>query len=179
MTESKNVLLESFKNRHSEKETESSREALRLVNLYRSLSCFGSEFIDKYNQMLLSASPAVRRLFSSLVGGEEVEDYLEFLQQHAHLSDSEVEKETVNPIQKKGYLPSPDADVLKTGQGGSVSISQKEWENMKTEYQSMKQRIQYLLKIFEKQGIAIPEQRFNPNNYSEIIEDNAEDKDHE
>ena len=178
MTESKNVLLESFKNRHSEKETIFSREALRLVNLYRSLSCFGSEFVDKYNQMLLSASPAVRRLLSSFMGGEEVEEYLEFLQQHAHLSDSEVEKETTAAVQTKGYLPTPDSDISKTRGDKNVSIPQKEWENIQAEHLALKQQNQQLLQALSKQK----ESAFNRNrveSYSEIIEDNVEDKAHE
>ena len=179
MTDTKNVLLESFKNKHSQKETEFSREALRLVNLYRSLSCFGSEFVDKYNQMLLSASPAVRRLLSSYMGGEEVEEYLEFLQQHAHLSDSEMEKETANPIQTKGYLPLPDADISKSESAERVSVSKKEWENLKAEYQALKQQTQLLLKAVEKQGIYYQNPKLKSENYSEIIEDNMEDKDHE
>ena len=90
MLESSQVLLQHFKARKSEKDRQATQEARRLVNLYRSLSCFGDGFVGQYNQMLLSVKPNVKRLLRNFMGGEEVEDYLEFLQENAHLSKDKV-----------------------------------------------------------------------------------------
>ena len=80
MAENTEILLERFKAKKAEKDSASLQEARRFVNLYRSLSCFGNDFVDKYNEMLLMIKPNVRRLLSTFMGGKEVEDYLEFLE---------------------------------------------------------------------------------------------------
>ena len=199
MVESKNILLENFKNRKSVKEGVAYQEALRLVNLYRSLSCFGNEFVEKYNQMLLSTSPAVRRLLNTFMGGEEVEDYLEYLEQNSHLSDQEVEQMTKEEVSNnKGYLPEPEKDIVygeKSSSQESSVVSQKEWEEMKKQKQFLMEQVQFLLKELagssqggdfsnQKLDSLMASNRFkqvnNPReNYSEIVEETTEVKDHE
>ena len=184
MTSSKNVLLDNFRKKQANKETAFSQEALRLVNLYRSLDCFASEFVDKYNQMLLGASPSVRRLLGTFVGGEEVEDYLEFLQQNAHLSDVEVEQKTDMDIKSKGYLPEPNSDI--SSSQNNVQFSQDEFEKLKAEQKLLKEQIQKLLNQlgqtsqqpkpnFKNSFVSSP----SSDTYSEIVEEMQEEKTHE
>ena len=187
MAENKNVLLESFKNRQSEKNTFASREALRLVNLYRSLSYFNPEFVEKYNQMLLSSSPAVRRLLHTFMGGEEVKDYLDFLQQNAHLSDTASEQNQNFETQTIGYLPQPGSDIgLTKNNEENFYVSQSEWEKLKQEQKVLQERLQTLLKEIEEtkqKGIGFNQKSAYASsvnkNYSEIIEEASEDKPHE
>lgn len=189
MAENKNFLLESFKNRQSEKNTLASREALRLVNLYRSLSYFNPEFVEKYNQMLLGSSPAVRRLLHTFMGGEEVKDYLDFLQQNSHLSDTTPDqKQTSGNQMMTGYLPQPDSDIgLTRNNEGSFSVSEAEWEKLKQEQRVLQERLQLLLKEVENtkqkgSGFSQRPVSYTPSsnkNYSEIIEEGAEDKSYE
>ena len=191
MAENKNILLESFKNRQSEKNTFASQEALRLVNLYRSLSFFNPEFVEKYNQMLLASSPDVRRLLHTFMGGEEVKDYLEFLQQNARLSDVTSEQKQNPENQVPGYLPQPGSDVSSEEKNdGKFFISQNEWEKLKQEHRVLEERLQQLLKGGEgtrnrsdlSQQSVVQKTSYTSSadkNYSEIIEENLEDKPHE
>ena len=188
MAENKNVLLESFKSRQSEKNTLASREALRLVNLYRSLSYFNPEFVEKYNQMLLACTPPVRRLLHTFMGGEEVKDYFDFLQQNAHLSDTMSKQDQNFGTQTTGYLPQPDSDIsLTKDDKGNFSVSQSEWEKLKQEHSILQERLQQLLKELEEvkqkgSGFTLRPVSYTSStnkNYSEIIEEEAEDKSHE
>ena len=174
MENSKNVLLDSFRKKQATKETALSQEALRLVNLYRSLDYFAPEFVDKYNKMLLGASPAVRRLLGTFMGGEEVEDYFEFLQQNAHLSDIEVEQKTDIDIKNKGYLPGPEADIVSPL--NNSQISKDELDKLKSEQKLLKEQIQNLLNQLGKANL---KNSFTSNSYSEIVEDVQEEKGHE
>ena len=185
MAETKNVLLEKFKNRQSEKDTLASREALRLVNLYRSLSYFSPEFVDKYNQMLLSTSSDVRRLLHTFLGGEEVEDYFEFLQHHDHLSETETTNETNFDDQKKGYLPQPDSDIqMNSAPAEKFSSSQGKLEQLEKEQKLLQEQLQMILKELKKTATGFPQNRPSVapkstvmnESYSEILEENLEDK---
>ena len=192
MPETKNLLLEKFKNRQSEKDTVIFQQAMQLVNQYRALSFLGSDFVDQYNQTLLNASPAVKRLLGTFMGGEEVEDYLEFLQQNFHLQGDELLQQENVETKNKGYLPEPDADVGWKN-NSSESVSLKEWEQIKEDNIILKEQIQGLLKelaslkqasgtgSFDKKA---PSLRFSRTNnvgdgYSEIIEETGEEKQHE
>lgn len=196
MAETKNLLLEKFRNRQSEKDTVIFQQAMRLVNQYRSLSYFGNDFVDQYNQTLLNASPAVKRLLGTFMGGEEVEDYLEFLQQNFHLQGDEGEHQKNVEIKNKGYLPEPDADMDIGTPGNSSSVSSIEWEQMKADNIILKEQVQLLLKelgslkqkpvtgsLGEKVPSASPVRFSQPksagDNYSEIIEESGEGKAHE
>ena len=168
MSESSQVLLQHFKARKSEKDRQAIQEARRVVNLYRSLSCFGEDFIPIYNQMLLAVKPNVKRLLRNFMGGEEVEDYLEFLQENAHLSKAEVEQKNAdNPVQmKKGYLPDPEFDLDGTAVK-MVKVPQTEWEKMQTSAVS-------------KSSLSFKNMRTpSTEKYSEIIEEGSGEKEHE
>ena len=135
MPESTESLLQRFKAKKAEKDSTSLQEARRLVNLYRSLSCFGDDFVGKYNEMLLMIKPNVRRLLGTFMGGKEVEDYLEFLEQNAHLSVSEKGQTdtdaAVVPQNNKGYLPDPDLDIgAKKTTEDVISVRTSEWKEL-------------------------------------------------
>ena len=187
MAETKNLLLEKFKNRQSEKDTVVFQKAMQLVNQYRSLSCFGSEFADKYNQDLLNSTPAVKRLLSTFMGGEEVEEYLEFLQQNFHLDGDELNQQKDGEIKNKGYLPEPEADVpFKDNNNTSTPISQMEWEQMKSDNVILKEQVQLLLKelgnlkqvssphLSDNSSVRLSQTKNVGENYSEIIEESGE-----
>ena len=190
MAETTQILLERFKSKKAEKDSTSLQEARRLVNLYRSLSCFGNDFVDKYNQMLLTSKPNVRRLLSTFMGGKEVEDYLEFLEQNTHVSVSgkgENKSSTELP-QNKGYLPDPDFDLGTKKEQGMISVSEKEWNEMQAQKDALVKQTQELLSALKKlegNKFSSP-QATAPNlsatkspsfeNYSEILEDTGGDK---
>ena len=194
MAETKNLLLEKFKNKQSEKDTVIFQQAMQLVNQYRSLSSFGNEFVDQYNQTLLNAPPAVKRLLNTFMGGEEVEDYLEFLQQNFHLQEDGGDQRENVEIKNKGYLPDPDNDISVSN--SATSFPQTEWEQMKADNIVLKEQVQLLLKelgslkkmpvtdSFDKKLPSVSPTRFSQtkrvgDSYSEIIEDTGEEKIHE
>ena len=183
MSEATQLLLQRFKAKKTEKDSTSLQEARRLVNVYRSLSCFGDAFIDKYNDMLLHVEPNVRRLFGTFMGGKEVEDYLEFLEENAHLSVSEKgQNKTVGVSQTKGYLPNPDSDDTATlKKDGTIAITEQEWKEMKAQNAALAKKTQDLLnivtKLEEKNGSQVSVGRASMTKsspferYSEILED--------
>ncbi len=171
MTEASQLLLQHFKEKKAEKDSVSVQEARRLVNLYRSLSCFGNDFLPQYNQMLLAVKPNVKRLLSTFMGGKEVEDYLEFLEQNAHLTNTEVEQtDVVNLSQMKGYLPLPDDDLKGGREDDSMMlVSKVEWQEMKSQKEALLNTLNELC-----QNSAPNSQSNSSNeNYSEIVEDTS------
>ncbi len=160
-------ILQHFKAKKSEKNSFAQQEARRLVNLYRSLSCFGDDFLNEYNQMLLDVKPNVRRLLGTFVGGEEVEDYLEFLHENAHLTKEEVKQNTENITQTKGYLPTPDMDVALTQTGDTITISREEWQKMKERAEFLEKKLRTLTDASKTLKTAVSDFE----NYSEIIEE--------
>jgi len=183
MTEASQVLLQHFKEKKAEKDSTSVQEARRLVNLYRSLSCLGEAFVPQYNQMLLQVKPGVKRLLNTFMGGKEVEDYLEFLEQNAHLTRAEAEQnDRADTLQTKGYLPSPEADVELKKENGTVTISEAEWQEMKKQNAALMQQKQALLNTLNQFGQkSVPESSAASSfeNYSEIIEDTSGGKTNE
>lgn len=174
-------LLEKFKAKQSEKDTALLQEARRLVNLYRSISCFGDDFVDQYNKMLLNVQPNIRRLLRNFMGGEEVESYLQFLEQNIHLSQNGSEhKNEMNTLQTKGYLPDPSMDERGGIQKGKITVSESEWEEMKEQKKALLEQTQMLLKRLERleQNISGTKRPLNTpssyENYSEIIEESGE-----
>lgn len=187
MSEASKNLLIRFREKQSEKDSSSLLDARRLVNLYRSLPCFGDGFLDQYNQMLLSVKPNVRRLLRNFMGGEEVEDYLQFLEQNVHLSDTQEEQKTTNEaLQKTGYLPDPDEDTTNAPSDGMIKISESEWKQVNAQRESLLEQTQNLLKALGKlehdssvSKKMAPSFKNNPStssfeNYSEIIEESGE-----
>ena len=177
MTEASQLLLQHFKEKKAEKDSTAVQEARRLVNLYRSLPCFGESFLPRYNQMLLEVKPGVKRLLNTFMGGKEVEDYLEFLEQNAHLTKAETEQtDVINVSQTKGYLPTPDADLGDKKADGMITISEAEWQEMKAQKEALIQQKQALLNTLGKLGqkpTSAPQKKSSFENYSEIIEDTS------
>ena len=167
MSESSKNLLKTFKAKQSEKDSSQLQEARRLVNLYRSISCFGDDFVEQYNRMLLDVKPNVRRLLRNFMGGEEVEAYLQFLEQTIHLSREGSEQKNVMDTQIKGYLPDPSADKALFPSNGNVTVSRSEWEKMKEQTQTLLKRLVKLEHLLETKKASY-------DNYSEIIEESRE-----
>ena len=127
------------------------------------------------------------------MGGEEVEDYLEFLQQNFHLQKDELNQKKNEETKNKGYLPEPENDIRTPN--GSLSVSRSEWEQMRSDYVTLKQQMQLLLKkvgnpnqtgvetgnFFDNKisSVDTSQTRTVKENYSEIIEESQEDKTHE
>lgn len=80
------------------------KEAKKLVNLYRHLDFFGQDFIPQLNKMILQASPEVKAILPSIMGGGEILDYAEFI---SHKSQHAVENEGGDSALAT-YLPDPD-----------------------------------------------------------------------
>ena len=178
MVESSQTLLQHFKAKKSEKNSVALQEARRLVNLYRSLACFGDDFLAEYNKMLLDTKPSVKRLLGTFTGGDEVEDYLEFLQENAHLTKAEVEQNTSQGnFQTKGYLPTPDEDVKSETSNGMVTISKEEWEKMKAQKEALTKQLQSLSNMAKTVQTTVGQSDFD--SYSEIIEDSSGGKNNE
>ena len=172
MSEQKSI-LQIFKDQRTAKNNLDVQEARRLVNLYRSLSCFGPTFIEQYNQMLLASKPGVRRLFGTFTGGMEVADYLEFLQQNVTPSSKESQQNSTASTSKKGYLPEPSEDLV-SGRSEKVNTD-RELERLDEQQKILMEQMQRLLERVstgETAKTAIP----SSDNYSEIVEENVETK---
>ena len=164
------TLLQTFKERKRTKDNLDVQEAKRLVNLYRSLHCFGPEFVEKYNQILLNSTPGVRRLFGTFMGGQEVRDYFEFLQKNAHDSGQKVPGETFDSVsQTKGYLPEPTQETSSSVSG----MPSSEWQQIKERQELLSKQIQQIMQILgQTQKRKVPAVG---DDYSEIIEETATD----
>lgn len=116
---SKKSTLEAFLKQRAKRQSSSVIEARRLVNLYRQLPLFGADFLEKYNQMLLEATPEVQTALSDIIGGAIVRQYHDFLQGKAKKTDdnSLSDDEAADAYQyrhEESYLPSAD-DVAPFG----------------------------------------------------------------
>lgn len=102
-----NSTISVFNKKRKEQGNDALMNAQRLVNLYRHASAFGDDFIQKFNQELLQASPEVQTVLSDIVGGNVVRQYYDFLKENATDIKSDNDK---TALKKNGYLPSPDED---------------------------------------------------------------------
>lgn len=129
------------------------QEAQKLINLYRALGVFGSEFIDQYNVMLLNSSDEVQMALNALVSGQEVRQYLEFLQQEENggRTDKGADKNTV----QTGWLPSPEDEAQQSemvAAGGGAGPSKAELTSyMKSQEEKIAKVITSLNEEKEKQ----------------------------
>ncbi len=172
-TETKiNPLLKAFHEQKLSKTNLDLMQAQRLVNLYRSLSCFPLEFSDQYNQMLLSASPEVCRMFSTIMGGGEVRNYFDFLQHQAHIQDDKTENKTGL---QHGFLPSPEMDEADASDtpASQVQISRQEWEQMQQQQKELMAQTQTLMNALKNNSTPQKtiESASSPQSYSEIIDE--------
>ena len=185
MANTENTLSSKFhaflKQRNS-KTNDSIQGAQRLVNLYRVLGAFGSDFVDQYNEMLLNSSDDVQMSLNALVGGQEVRQYLDFLRQEQHIHDNEETPDKKS--MQTGWLPSPEEEQSSQT---PASSSNKEWMSMmKAEEEKLNKMIASLR---EEQELALkrlsaqlsstlqvrtdktPPPKPSETNYSEIIEE--------
>lgn len=111
---SKNTILDAFLKQRAKRQNSAAIEARRLVNLYRQLPLFGDDFLDKYNAMLMAATPEVQMVLPDIIGGAVVRQYLEFLKGRAKQNDATdviSEEAAVDAYQYRhaeSYLPTPD-----------------------------------------------------------------------
>lgn len=164
MPEQKNI-LQLFKEKKVAKGNSDVQEARRLVNLYRSLHCFGDDFVEQYNQMLLSASPRVQRLLGTFMGGDEVAEYAEFLKQTSRLNDSEKQsEENVSNAIQGGYLPTPTQDLSKQPEAS------QEIEQLKMQQKALLDQVQQLMQNIKSKSPMVKSST-GAEEYSEIIEE--------
>ncbi len=167
-----NPLLKAFQEQKVSKQNLELLAAQRLVNLYRSLHCFKPEFVDTFNQFLLSATVEEKRLLSTIMGGGEVRSYLDFLQTQVHQNQ---EANGGQKNQEKGYLPDPEEDEAVPESDGSISISAEEWQKMKAQQKALMEQTQLLANSLKGVNVS-PKVSETPRpeisqNYSDIIED--------
>lgn len=117
----------SFLKQRNNKTSDAMQMAQRLVNLYRVLGVFGSDFFEEYNKMLLNASDEVQTALTALIGGQEVRQYLEFLNSEQKKSQKETNSD--NPSQQTGWLPSPEEEnaAKESATGRGPYVSSREW----------------------------------------------------
>ncbi len=161
--------------------------AQKLINLYRVLEDFGSDFVPQYNEMLLGASDEVKMALKGLMGGAEVRQYLDYLIEKSHQSTTS-DGENVTP-QAVGYLPSPEEDLMTPAQASTEAyVLQEEWQNFLKEQDkkwnhvlaelkedqeaSLKRLMDQLSMTSAVKGVQVPTPAAPPKpDYSEIIEE--------
>ena len=170
--ENLNPLLKAFQEQKVSKQNTELLVAQRLVNLYRSLHCFKPEFVDEYNQLLLSATVEEKRVLSTLMGGSEVRSYLDFLQQQFHQNQN---ADSSQQNQNKGYLPNPDQDEVASDTSENIHISKEEWHKMQEQQRLLMEQTQLLadsVKNVKQVAQGVEKQPMEMGqNYSDIIED--------
>ena len=118
--------FQTFLKQRKTKTNVSTQEAQRLINLYRVLDDFGPDFVDEYNKMLKNSADEVQMALKALVGGQEVCQYLEFLEAEDQKEESTKNADGTN--QQSGWLPSPDQEErAEKVNGNYVSVS--EWQS--------------------------------------------------
>ena len=173
MVDSANTLLQEFQKQKVSQESEVLQAAQRFVNQFRSLRFFPESFVQEFNEELLSCPPDVRRLLPSLMGGNEVRSYFEFLEkQQPHQSD--VSQDSGQPqIASGGYLPSADTDLpTQNDSGDTISVSRAEFQKMQEQQKILMEQTQQLLKRMEQQGTNSGGSSV-VGRYSEIIEEDS------
>lgn len=173
MVDSANTLLQEFQKQKVSQESEVLQAAQRFINQYRSLRLFKESFVQEYNEQLLACPPDVRRLFPSLMGGNEVRSYLEFLEKQQPQQEDSSENLGQPKIAADSYLPSPDADVpTQSGASDTVSISRAEFQQMQEQQRILMEQTQQLIKQINQQGTTSAGST-TVGRYSEIIEEDS------
>ena len=172
MSDSANELLQQFYKQKVSQESEVLQAAQRFVNQFRALKFFRESFIQEYNEQLLACSPDVRRFFPSLMGGNEVRNYLEFLEKQQQQTTDGTDKKNQSQIASNGYLPSPDLDLVRENSSSeSTSVSKEEFQQMQAQQRILMEQTQQLLKKMNQQtnssGPSIE------GHYSQIIEEDS------
>ena len=122
--------FQSFLKQRNNKTNAVTQEAQRFVNLYRALNDFGTDFVDQYNAELKGVSDDVYTALQSLVAGQEVRQYLDFLRLKDKTGDG---SEDQSEIKQTGWLPSAEQEQVSSVGGSSGGISVAEWNAFITE----------------------------------------------
>lgn len=160
-------LLQEFQKQKVSQESEVLQTAQRFVNQYRALSFFDPSFLQEFNTQLLACSPDVRRFLTTIMGGNEVLNYLEFLEkQMPAISQNENESGGNQPeIALDGYLPMPESD-LSLSDGDMISVPKQEWQELKAQQKNLMEQTQQLFRQLKNQPAS---SIFG--GYSEILDD--------
>lgn len=168
MEEAARSLLKEFQKQKVSKESAVLQTAQRLVNQFRALDYLPPSFLQEFNVQLLACSPNVRRFFSTIMGGSEVLNYLEFLEKKIPQTEKSEkgENSAQSDIVVDGYLPSPESDLMVSDSDDTISVSKQQWDEMKTQQKDLLEQTQRLMrqmKIQQQGGIS--------TQYSEILDD--------
>lgn len=162
-------LLEKFQKQKVSQESEVLQEAQRFVNQYRALHYFDSSFISVFNTQLLSCPPNVRRFFTSIMGGNEVLSYLEFLEkQQLNNVSQNGEEETQTNMVVDGYLPLPESDFVSDSSSSMISVPKDEWLMLKNQQKYLMEQTQTLLRQLKGEP---GETSIQERHYSEILDE--------
>lgn len=109
--EAQKEILSKFALKKREKEEVTSTTAQRLVNQFRALSAFRSDYVLTYNKELMTASDEVINYLPHILGGAAVREYLDYLlaqkKQGREFDQDNIDFSITNDT---GYLPSPEGD---------------------------------------------------------------------
>lgn len=109
-------LYEAFLNKRENSRNTAAQTAQQLVNLFRHLPHFGDDFIQEFNQRVLSMPADVQMALSDLVSGPSVRQYAEYLKAHQGNTESlsSDSGETFDETAVIGWLPDPENDPMPT-----------------------------------------------------------------
>ena len=173
MVDSANALLQEFQKQKVSQESEVLQAAQRFINQFRSLRLFDESFVQEYNTQLLACPADVRRFLPSLMGGNEVRSYLEFLEKQQHHQTDATEDSDQSQVAADGYLPPPDSDLTNHDDSSeTVSISRAEFQQMQDQQKILMEQTQQLLKRVNQQGTSSAGSSAI-GRYSEIIEEDS------
>ena len=163
-------LLKEFQKQKVSQESEVLQAAQRFVNQYRALAFFDPSFLQEFNKQLLACPPDVRRFLTTIMGGNEVLNYLEFLEkQMPQTSQSENDVGGNQPdIALDGYLPSPESDLDLSDSNDMISVSKQEWLELKAQQKNLMEQTQQLFRQLKNQSAPS-----TMGSYSEILDDES------
>ena len=167
MEETAKNLLKEFQKQKVSQESSVLQEAQRFVNQFRALDYFDSSFLQEFNAQLLACSPNVRRFFSTIMGGNEVLNYLEFLEKQIPQTENSENGENAGQtdIVVDGYLPVPESDLILPDSNDIISVSKQQWDEMKAQQKALMEQTQQLMHLIKQQPGLVSAQ------YSEILDD--------
>lgn len=123
-------LYVSFWNKQENARNTAIQTAQQLVNLFRHLPHFGDDFIQTFNQRVMSMPPDVQMALSDLVGGPAVRQYADYLKaRHGINAESTLDSNQIDETARDGWLPDPENDF---GAIDSLSLSNAEKSSSQT-----------------------------------------------
>ncbi len=171
MSDSATTLLEEFQKQKVSQESETLQSAQRFVNQYRSLKFLRESFVQEFNEQLLACPPDVRRFLPSIMGGNEVRNYLEFLEKQRPQNVNDTDETSQDKILTNGYLPDPESD-LKGTDSDQISISRAEFDQMREQQKILMEQTQALIKRMNQQVVSSSGSS-TMGRYSEIIDEES------